>query len=181
LRSAGDEGHYDPAIDAATAPLRRALVRLRVADADIASKTVRVGDVGFVRELLVVHVYVTIAQDNPDQDAPAAPPWRTLPWHPAALMKEAVSHGWAAFSQGEALRRNIEWLNPVRSDELKRKLVPLVEAFERDAYQPASLRSLVTADEVRKLWAVPGVDVVAVDRTCRAQSRRTGVSLCGDR
>ena len=28
------------------------------------------------------------------------------------------------------MRRNIEWLDLVRSDELKRKLVPLVEAFE---------------------------------------------------
>jgi hypothetical protein len=53
-------------------------------------------------------------------------------------MEEAVSRDWAAFSQGEALRRNIEWLDLVRSDELKRKLVPLVEAFERDAYRPAS-------------------------------------------
>jgi hypothetical protein len=31
--------------------------------------------------------------------------------------------------------------------------VSLVEAFERDAYRPASLRSLVTADEARKRWA----------------------------
>jgi hypothetical protein len=53
-------------------------------------------------------------------------------------MEEAVSRDWAAFSQGEALRRNIEWLDLVRSDELKRKLAPLVEAFERDAYRPAS-------------------------------------------
>jgi hypothetical protein len=51
------------------------------------------------------------------------------------------------------LRRNIEWLDLVRSDEVKRKLVPLVEAFERDAYRPASLRSLVITDEARKRWA----------------------------
>jgi hypothetical protein len=96
----GDEGHYDPVVDAATAPLRRALAGLRVADADIASKTFRIGDVSFVRELLVVDVYVTIAPEDPDQDALAAPPWSTLPSHLVALMEEAVSRGWAAFSQG---------------------------------------------------------------------------------
>jgi hypothetical protein len=113
----------------------------------------RVGDVSFVRELLVVDVYLTIAPENSDQDALAASPWSTLPWHLVALMEEAVSRGWAAFSQAEALRHNVEWLDLVRSDELKRKLVPLVEAFERDAYRPASLRSLVTSDEARKRWA----------------------------
>jgi hypothetical protein len=153
VRREGGEGHYDPVVDAATAPLRRALAGLRVADADITSKTFRIGDVSFVRELLVVDVYVTIAPGNPDEDALAAPPWSTLPWHLVALMEEAVSRGWAAFSQEEALRRNVEWLDLVRSDELKRKLVSLVEAFERDAYRPASLRSLVTADEARKRWA----------------------------
>jgi hypothetical protein len=153
VRRNGDEGHYDPVVDAATAPLRRALVGLRVADTDITSKSFRVGDVSFVRELLVVDVYLTIAPENSDQDALAASPWSTLPWHLVALMEEAVSHGWAAFSQAEALRRNVEWLDLVRSDELKRKLVALVEAFERDAYRPASLRSLVTSDEARKRWA----------------------------
>ena len=153
VRRNGDEAHYDPVVDAATAPLRRALVGLRVADTDITSKTFRVGDVSFVRELLVVDVYLTIAPENSDQDALAASPWSTLPWHLVALMEEAVSRGWAAFSQAEAVRRNVEWLDLVRSDELKRKLVALVEAFERDAYRPASLRSLVTSDEARKRWA----------------------------
>jgi hypothetical protein len=153
VRREGDEVHYDPVVDAATAPLRQSLAGLRVVGADTASKTFRIGDVSFVRELLLVDVYVTIAPENPDRDALAAPPWSTLPWHLVALMEEAVGRGWAAFSQGEAVRRNIEWLDLVRSDELKRKLVPLVEAFERDAYRPTSLRSLVTADEARKRWA----------------------------
>jgi len=141
VRREGDEGHY-----ASSTPQRRPcaghLPDLRVADADIASKTFRIGDVSFVRELVVVDVYVTIAPEDPDQNALAAPPWSTLPWHLVALMEEAVSRGSAAFSQGEALRRNIEWLDLVRSDELKRKLVPLVEAFERDAYRPAETFSV---------------------------------------
>jgi hypothetical protein len=85
----GDGGHYDPVVDAATAPLRWALAGLKVADADIASKTFRIGNVRFVRELLVVDVHVTIAPEDPDQDALAAPPWSTLPWHLVALVEEA--------------------------------------------------------------------------------------------
>jgi hypothetical protein len=82
---------------------------------------------------------------------------------PGPLMEEAVSRGWAAFSQAEALRRNIEWLDLVCSDEVKRKLVPLVEAFERDAYRSASLRSLVITDEARKRWAVCAENLIRVD------------------
>jgi hypothetical protein len=152
-RGGGDEAHYDPAIDAATALMRRSLAGLRVAGVDTTSKTFRVGDVSFVRELLAVDVYLTVAPDYWDPDAVAAPPWSTLPWHLLVLMEEAVSRGWAAFSQQEAQRRNVEWLDLVRSDQLKRKLVPLVEAFARDAYRPASLQALVSADEARKRWS----------------------------
>src|SRR5216684_3266248 len=60
VRREGDEVHYDPVVDAATAPLRQSLAGLRVAGTDAASKTFRVGDVSFVRELLLVDVYVTI-------------------------------------------------------------------------------------------------------------------------
>jgi hypothetical protein len=148
-----DEAHYDPVIDAATTFMRRSLAGLRVAGVDTTSKTFRVGDVNFVRELLAVDVYLTIAPDYSDPEAVGAPPWSTLPWHLVVLMEEAVSRGWAAFSQEEAVRRNIEWLDLVRSDQLKRKLGPLVEAFERDAYRPASLQSLVSADEARKRWS----------------------------
>jgi hypothetical protein len=153
VRRGGDEAHYDPVIDAATMPMRRSLAGLRVAGVDTTSKTFRIGDVSFVRELLAVDVYLTIVPDYSDQDAVAAAPWSTLPWHLVVLMEEAVSRGWAAFSQEEAVRRNIEWLDLVRSDQLKRKLVPLVEAFERDAYRPASLQSLVSADEARTRWS----------------------------
>jgi len=64
--------------------------------------------------LLVVDVYLTITSENPEQGALAAPSWSTPPWHLVALIEEAVARGWAAFSQGEALRRNIEWLDLVQ-------------------------------------------------------------------
>ena len=153
VRLGEDEAHYDPVIDAATAAMRRSLAGLRIAGVDTTSKTFRVGDVSFVRELLAVDVYLTVAPDDADPDAVAVTPWSTLPWHLLVLMEEAVGRGWAAFSQQEAVRRNIEWLDLVRSEPLKRKLLPLVEAFERDAVRPASLQALVTAEEARKRWS----------------------------
>src|SRR6266436_5722069 len=116
------DSHYDPVIAAATAPLRRRLAGVRVAGVDTASKSFR-----------VVDVYANIPPEDPEQDAVFAPPWSTLPWHLLVLMEEAVSRGWAAFSQTEAARRGIAWLDLVRSDELKGRLAALVDQFEHEA------------------------------------------------
>src|SRR6266849_9537563 len=121
--------HYDPAIEAATAPLRQRLAAVRLAGVDTASKSFRVGDVNFIRELFVIDVYASIAPGDPEQDAVFAPPWSTLPWHLVVLMEEAVSRGWTAFSQVEARRRGVEWLDLVRSPRLNEKLASLAEAF----------------------------------------------------
>jgi hypothetical protein len=67
-------------------------------------------------------------------------------------MEEAVARGWAAFSQSEAARRGVPWLDLVRSGELKQKLVALIETFARDGHRPDALRALVGADEARKRW-----------------------------
>ena len=72
-----------PIIDAATAPLRRHLLGVRVAGVDAASKSFRVGDVDFVREIFTVEVYLDIAPEAPEWSAVMAPPWSTLPWHGA--------------------------------------------------------------------------------------------------
>jgi hypothetical protein len=69
------------------------------------------------------------------------------------LMEEAVGRGWAAFSKGEAERRGVEWLDLVRSKQLNVRLASLVELFEREAYRPATLASLVSAEEARRRWA----------------------------
>ena len=151
-RNDADASHYDPVVDAATAALRQRLVGVKFIGTDSKSKSFRVGDVDVVRELFVIDVYTTSAPEDPDQDAALAPPWSTLPWHVLVLMEEAVSRGWAAFSQAEAERRGVEWLDLVRSDEFKGQLVPLVDAFERDGYRPDSLRALVTTDEARRRW-----------------------------
>ena len=86
----GPDAHYDPFVDAATAPMRRHLVAVRVVGVDTASKSFRVGDVDFVREVFTVEVYLDIAPEEPEWNALVAPPWSTLPWPVLALMEEAV-------------------------------------------------------------------------------------------
>jgi hypothetical protein len=150
----GDDGdRFDPAVAAATEPLRRQLVGVHVLASDVTSRTFRVADITFVREILAVEVYADTISSDPDRDGRLAPPWSTLPWHMIALMEEAVGRGWAAFSQAEAERRGVEWLDLVRSETLKPRLAALVEAFERDGFRPAALHDLVGVDEARKRWA----------------------------
>jgi hypothetical protein len=153
VRGEGADTHYDPAVDAATASLRRQLVALRVAGVDSASRSFRIGDVNFVRELLTLDVYTTIAPEDLERDGIVVPPWSTLPWHLVVLMEEAVTRGWAAFSMEEAARRGVEWLDLVRSERLNARLAALIETFERDAYRPAALQALVSADEAGRRWA----------------------------
>jgi hypothetical protein len=147
------EDRYDPEIATATAPLRQRLKAVRVAGVDTASKSFRIGDVNFIRELFAIDVYLDTPPEDPEQDAVLAPPWSTLPWHLIVLMEEAVGRGWAAFSQAEAMRRGVEWLDLVRSDDLTTRLAALVDQFERQAFRPEILQSLVGAEEARKRWA----------------------------
>src|SRR5439155_774745 len=117
----------DPAIAAASAPLRQRLRAVRVTGVDTAAKSFRVADVNFIRELFLVDVYADMPPGDPEQDAVFAPPWSTLPWHLIVLMEEAVARGGAAFSQEEAARRGVEWLDPVRSGALETRLGELVD------------------------------------------------------
>jgi hypothetical protein len=152
VRGANDM-HYDPAIDAATTALRRRLAAVRLAGVDTVSKSFRVGDVEFTRELFIVEVYADMPPGDPEQDAVFAPPWSTLPWHLVVLMEEAVGRGGAAFSQAEAARRGVRWLDLVRSDETKARLAALVDEFAAAAYRPDVLQSLVSPEEAGKRWA----------------------------
>src|SRR5262245_60410287 len=156
LRHADDDPHYDPVVEAATAPLRRHLVAVRPVGVDAGSKSFRVGDVNFVREVLTLEVYLDIAPADPEWNAVVAPPWSTLPWHVLALLEETVGRGWAAFSQVEAQRRGVPWLDLVRSKELNAKLAALVAEFEREAFRPNTLRAYVTSEEARRRWKALG-------------------------
>jgi hypothetical protein len=149
----GNHGaRYDPVVDAATAPLRRHLLALRPGSVDAASKSFMVGDVKFLREVIGFEVYLDIAPGDPEWNAAVAPPWSTLPWHVLVLMEEAVSRGWAAFSEAEARRRGVPWLDLVRSPELNARLAPLVERFERDGFRPEALSAYVSPDDARRRW-----------------------------
>lgn len=151
-RARDDDPAYDPHIEAATSMLRRHLAAVRVAGAETASRSFRVGDVDFVREVFTVDVYLSLPPDNPDWNAVVAPPWSAIPWHLLVLMEEAVTRGWAAFSEREAQRRGIPWLDLARSKELSTKLLALATEFERAAYRPEALRSYVTEEEARRRW-----------------------------
>jgi hypothetical protein len=125
---------------------------VRIAGVDTASKSFRVGDVDFVREILTVEVYLGIAPEAAEWSASLAPPWSTLPWTVLVLMEEAVERGWAAFSAEEARRRDVEWLDLVRSKELGARLVNLAAEFEREGYRPEALRAKMSREEARKRW-----------------------------
>jgi hypothetical protein len=151
-RGNGAEAHYDPAVDAATLPLRRHLRAVRIAGVDAASKSFRVGDVAFVREVFTVEVYLDMPPEAPEWSALIAPPWSTLPWPVLALMEQAVERGWAAFSAETARRNGVAWLDLVRSAELGAKLAALAAELEREAFRPHALRAHVTPEEARKRW-----------------------------
>ena len=105
-RWSADDG--DPFVASATAAMRRQLMGIRVLGVDATSKSFRIGDVDFVREIIAVEVYGALAPIDPEQDAAIAPPWSTLPWHLLVLMEEAVRNGWARVlaSGGRAPRRS---------------------------------------------------------------------------
>jgi hypothetical protein len=150
-QGAAPGGRYDPGIDRATALLRRNLAGVRFVGPDKASRPVRFGDIVYAREQLLVEVYLG-APSGETAVATLAPPWSPLPWHAIALMEEAVARGFAAFSQAEAARLGVEWLDPVRSGVLKGRLAALVEEFARAGYVPEPLAGLVTSAEARARW-----------------------------
>jgi hypothetical protein len=148
----GKDGRYDPYVDDATADLRRLLLGVRVIGVDAGSRSFRVGDVEFVREVLTVEVYLAGAPEDPEWSAVLAPPWSTLPWTVLALMEEVVARGVAAFSLTEAERRGVPWLDLVRSRALTSTLAGLVAQFEREAFRPTALRAMVSEEEARRRW-----------------------------
>jgi hypothetical protein len=126
---------------------------VRIAGVDSASRSFRVGDVDFVREIFTVEVYLDVPPVEPESAALLAPPWSTLPWTVLVLMEEAVERRWAAFSAEAARQRKVEWLDLVRSKELGARLAVLAAAFERDGYRPEALHAQVTREEARRRWA----------------------------
>ncbi|MFQ6023521.1 MAG: hypothetical protein ACE5NW_12445, partial [Acidiferrobacterales bacterium] len=153
VRGSGELSRYDPYIDATTGLIRERVAALRITGVDRATKSIRFGDLSFVRELHVIEVYLNATTEDLQDAAAIAPPWSSVPWHVIVLMEEAVSRGWAAFSQAEAARRGVEWLDLVRTKRTQGRLASLVEEFERAGYRPDALKELVTAEQAQERWA----------------------------
>jgi hypothetical protein len=149
---ADGRAHFDPAVAAATATMRRMLLGFRLTGIDSNSKSFRVGDFAFERDLFLVEAYLDAPPQDSEQDAAYAPPWSTVPWTVLALMEEAATRGWAAFSQEEAKRRNVPWLDLARSPLLPR-LAALVDDFAKSGFRPAALQNYVSVEEAQKRWA----------------------------
>src|SRR5262249_4059660 len=97
-------------------------------------------------------VYVAPVARAPEQVAVQAPPWSALPWHVLVLMEEAVKRGLGAFSEEEARRRGIRWLDLARDPKTREALVGRADTFARQPYVPESLKRFVTADEAQNRW-----------------------------
>jgi hypothetical protein len=143
----------DPRIDAATAPLRARLAGLRLARVDTEMKAF--GDVQVTYEFPQVEVYLRGALD-PAETPALAPPWSALPWQLTVALEEAVARGLAAFSEAEARRRGVPWLDLVRDRKVREAVVSLAEGFARRGWVPEALRGLVSVDQGRQRWASLG-------------------------
>jgi hypothetical protein len=66
-------------------------------------------------------------------------------------MEEAVRRGVGAFSDGEARRRSVPWLD-LADPALRPRLASLVEELRSRAFVPDALRSFVTPDQARQRW-----------------------------
>lgn len=169
----GASGAFDPSVARSTALVREWLAGFKVIRVE--EQVMNYGaDLKFSYRTPVVDVYLNHRlrdpweRSRPDQrlrslnldprsndpweEASIAPPWSTLPWEVIVLMEEAVRRGIAAFTEGEAQRRGVPWLDLVRDKETGKRLAALVDSLRLDAYRPDALKGLVSADEARERW-----------------------------
>ncbi len=146
----GDDAR-EPVLQAALAAMQERLAALSVVRVERTTHAIS-EDIKVVQKTPVLEVYLSNAPGDDRQIAALAPPWSTVPWHLLALMEEAVIRGYAAFSEAEAARRRIPWLDLVRDPALRAKMLDLVAQFERERYRPEPLKDLVTADEAGARW-----------------------------
>jgi hypothetical protein len=99
-----------------------------------------------------VEVYLRGALD-PAETGAVAPPWSALPWQLTVALEEVVARGLAAFSEAEARRRGVPWLDLVRDRKVREAVVSVAEGFERRGGVPEALRGLVSVDQGRQRWA----------------------------
>jgi hypothetical protein len=140
---------YDPEVDRATAALRQALAAVRVVGVDTEVRDI--GELQILYQVARVEVYLKTAAD-PRYAATLAPPWSPVPWPVMALMEQAVGRGLGAFSEREARRRGVPWLDLVRDAKTRVALAALVTELERRAWVPETLRGMVSTEQARERW-----------------------------
>jgi hypothetical protein len=145
---------FDPEIAAATALLRARLAGVRIVRVE--ERSLQLADLTFNYRSPVADVYLNSLASDPDENALVTPPWSSVPWHVLALMEAAVERGLGAFSQSEAKRRGVPWLDLVRDKAQLDKLSSLIAEFARSGYRPAALESLVSAGAARARWQALG-------------------------
>jgi hypothetical protein len=142
---------FDPAVARSTEPVREWLAGFKVIEVRTQTRDFG-GDLKFSYRVPVVDVYLRHRSTDPWEAAAVAPPWSTLPWEVMVLMEEAVDRGIAAFTEEEAKRRGIPWLDLVRDRRTSERLAALVDELRLQAYRPPALRNFVTATEAQARW-----------------------------
>ena len=140
----------DRQVGRATALLRDRLVAVRVAKLETEVRDF--GDLQVLLETPVIEVYLR-GPAEPAESPAIAPPWSPVPWQLIVLMEEAVTRGLAAFSEDEARRRGVPWLDLARDRKLVDALGAIAESFERRSYVPEALKGHVTVEQARQRWA----------------------------
>ena len=140
----------DPEIDRATSVLREWLAAVRVVKLD--SEIKDLGELQIVYEIPQIEVYLKHAAE-PGVAPAIAPPWSVVPWQLVTLMEEVVTRRLAAFSETEAKRRGVPWLDLARDPKVKKTLASLLDELERRAFVPEALRGLVTVEQAKLRWA----------------------------
>jgi hypothetical protein len=139
----------DPEVDRATALMRASLAAVRIARVDTEIRDL--GDMKLPYQVPQVEVYLKAAPEARYAVA-LAPPFSPVPWQVLALMEQAVARGVGAYSEGEAKRRGVPWLDLVRDARIRPALVALVADLERRAWVPEALRGQVSAEQARERW-----------------------------
>jgi len=110
------------------------------------------GDMQLLYDVPEVEVYLKAAVDA-DVAAALAPPWSATPWPVVVLMEQAAARGIGAFSEREAARRGVPWLDLARDSTQRTALGKLAAELERRAFVPPALSALVTPEQARQRWA----------------------------
>jgi hypothetical protein len=140
--------------------MRASLAGVRVARVDTEIRDL--GDMKIPYEVPHVEVYLKPSPD-PRYAVAVAPPWSPVPWQVLALMEQAVAGGVGAYSERQARRRGVPWLDLVRDAKVRPRLAALVADFERRAWVPEPLRAHVSPAQARARW-----------RALREFQKRTG-------